>query len=67
VDHCSARSLESKEWKHLNSAFEEALTKLPKMPRLWLMFAEALDKQHAVSRAREIYNWSFRNLPLTQH
>jgi pre-mRNA-splicing factor SYF1 len=31
------------------------------------MFAEALEKQYMVRRAREVYNWSFRNLPLTQH
>jgi pre-mRNA-splicing factor SYF1 len=37
------------------------------MPRLWLMYGEALEKQHSVRRAREVYNWSFRNLPLTQH
>lgn len=67
VDYCSSRSLQSKEWVELNTTFEEALTKLPKMPRIWLMFAEALEKQELVSRAREVYNWSFRNLPLTQH
>lgn len=66
-DHCSTRSLQSKEWAQLNAAFEEALVKLPKMPRLWLMYCEALEKQHAVRRTREVYNWSFRNLPLTQH
>jgi pre-mRNA-splicing factor SYF1 len=31
------------------------------------MYSEALEKQHAVRKAREVYNWSFRNLPLTQH
>ena len=37
------------------------------MPRIWLMFAESLEKQHLISKTRQIYNWSFRNLPLTQH
>ena len=67
VDYCSERSLYSKEWQELNSKFDEALSYLPKMPRIWLMYAEALEKQKMVSKARQVYNWSFRNLPLTQH
>ena len=51
----------------MNAAFEEALTKLPKMPRLWLMYTSVLAKQHLVQKTRQVYNWSFRNLPLTQH
>jgi pre-mRNA-splicing factor SYF1 len=51
----------------MNAAFEEALTKLPKMPRLWLMYTGVLAKQHLVQKTRQVYNWSFRNLPLTQH
>lgn len=51
----------------MNAAFEEALTKLPKMPRLWLMYTAVLAKQHLVQKTRQVYNWSFRNLPLTQH
>jgi pre-mRNA-splicing factor SYF1 len=47
--------------------FDEALTRLPKMPRIWLMYAEALEKQQMITKTREVYNWSFRNLPLTQH
>jgi pre-mRNA-splicing factor SYF1 len=31
------------------------------------MYATVLEKQQLVSKAREVYNWSFRNLPLTQH
>ena len=37
------------------------------MPRIWLMYSAALEKQQMISKAREVYNWSFRNLPLTQH
>ena len=67
IDYCSSRSLLSKEWRQLNAEFEAALEKLPRMPRIWLMYAGALDKQHQVKRTREVYNWSFRNLPVTQH
>lgn len=31
------------------------------------MYSQCLDKQHLVSKARSVYNWSFKNLPLTQH
>ena len=31
------------------------------------MYAATLEKQQMVSKAREVYNWSFRNLPVTQH
>jgi len=31
------------------------------------MYCESLNKQNLVSKTRSVYNWSFRNLPLTQH
>lgn len=31
------------------------------------MYAECLAKQNLISKARFVYNWSFKNLPLTQH
>jgi pre-mRNA-splicing factor SYF1 len=31
------------------------------------MYAESLASQNLISRARFVYNWSFKNLPLTQH
>lgn len=32
-----------------------------------MMYAESLANQNLISRARLVYNWSFKNLPLTQH
>lgn len=37
------------------------------MPRIWIMYCECLTKQNLISKTRATYNWSFRNLPLTQH
>lgn len=37
------------------------------MPKIWLMYCESLNKQGLISKTRSVYNWSFRNLPLTQH
>jgi pre-mRNA-splicing factor SYF1 len=37
------------------------------MPRIWLLYAETLASQNMISKTRQVYNWSFRNLPLTQH
>ena len=39
IDYCSERSIKSKEWDELNQKFDEALSYLPKMPRIWLMYA----------------------------
>lgn len=51
----------------MNNLFEASLKYLPKMPRIWIMYAECLAKQNLISKARFVYNWSFKNLPLTQH
>jgi pre-mRNA-splicing factor SYF1 len=37
------------------------------MPRIWIMYTEVLENQHKISKTRAVFNWSFRNLPLTQH
>jgi pre-mRNA-splicing factor SYF1 len=67
IDYCSQRSLLSKEYNELNKLFERCLTQLPKLPRIWMIYAESLANQNLISRARFVYNWSFKNLPLTQH
>ena len=67
MEYCSGRSLLSKDYQLLNNTFERALEKLPKMPRIWLMYCENLNKQNMISKTRAVYNWSLKNLPLTQH
>ncbi len=57
----------SREYNELNKEFERCLNYLPKMPRIWMMYAASLANQNLISRARFVYNWSFKNLPLTQH
>ena len=67
MEYCMDRSLFSRDYANLNETFERALAKLPKMPRIWLMYCECLSRQNLVTKTRAVFNWSFRNLPLTQH
>jgi len=53
--------------ENLFSAFERALVFMNKMPRIWIMYCNALAKRECISRTRHTFDRALKSLPLTQH
>ena len=47
--------------------FEKALSNLPTMPKLWIMYIDFLISQKCISRTRQVLNRALQALPVTQH
>eukprot|EP01017_Pseudomicrothorax_dubius_P029249 TRINITY_DN3538_c0_g1_i2.p1 TRINITY_DN3538_c0_g1~~TRINITY_DN3538_c0_g1_i2.p1 ORF type:complete len:768 (+),score=176.01 TRINITY_DN3538_c0_g1_i2:60-2363(+) len=50
-----------------DTRFEQALSYLPKMPRLWLLYADFLAARRLITRTRTIYDRALQTLPVSQH
>ncbi|KAK4587860.1 hypothetical protein RGQ29_019030 [Quercus rubra] len=55
------------QYKTLNNTFERALVTMHKMPRIWIMYLQALTHQKLVTQTRRTFDRALCALPVTQH
>lgn len=56
----------SNKYEYVNNLFERALVYMHKMPRIWLIYSQFLDKQHLITKTRNLFDRALASLPISQ-